>query len=68
LIGRSGKIITRHELKREVWDKKDTATDRNLDPHISSLRKKLEHTDFLVKTAYGNGYCLDRRDLDDQLV
>lgn len=61
LLSRDGKVITRDELCGEVWGKKTGITDRNLDPHISSLRKKLKKTAFVVKTAYGNGYCLKER-------
>ncbi len=44
LIRRSGRIVTRQELLRQVWGFKGPARTRTVDTHITKLRGKLEDT------------------------
>lgn len=53
LLKSAGKIVTRKELVAEVWA---PGSDRVVDPHITSLRKKLAGSNVEIKTVYGEGY------------
>ncbi len=50
-----GTVVTRNELIEKVWG---VGPDRLIDPHITSLRKKLSLTNIEIKTVYGEGYSL----------
>ena len=43
LGARSGEVVTRDELLREVWDYKQYPTTRTVDNHVASLRAKIEN-------------------------
>ncbi|MFD9698103.1 response regulator transcription factor [Lentzea sp. NPDC059081] len=43
LAGRQGRVVTRRELFREVWDQSEI-TDKTVDVHTSWLRRKLGET------------------------
>ncbi len=49
---------TREELAQALWTHITPEKVRALDPHISSLRKKLEGTGVVLETHYGRGYQL----------
>lgn len=55
LILKRGQVVTRDQLLQSVW--KDTVvTDRTVDVHIQSLRKKLGVLSDNIHTIYGMGY------------
>jgi DNA-binding response OmpR family regulator len=50
-------ILTRDELVSIIQDKKNkTITQRNLDVHVSSLRKKVRPLGISIETVWGSGY------------
>lgn len=53
LVNAGGKIVTRKDLVADVWS---PGSDRVVDPHITSLRKKLSNSNVEIKTVYGEGY------------
>lgn len=61
LSERSGRVVSRTELLREVWGYLDVPNTRSVDDAIARLRKKLEadsHVPRFIHTAHGDGYCL----------
>ncbi|MES3037125.1 MAG: response regulator transcription factor [Bdellovibrionota bacterium] len=61
LLARSlGEIILRKDIEDYIWGD-EKPSPRALDPHITSLRKKLQGTDADLRTVYGSGYCLEAR-------
>jgi two-component system, OmpR family, alkaline phosphatase synthesis response regulator PhoP len=42
LLRRSGGVVTRQDLLREVWGHQGAVTSRTVDTHIAELRRKLE--------------------------
>ncbi len=42
LIAHEGRVVTRHDLLREVWGHRAAIVTRTVDSHISELRQKLE--------------------------
>jgi DNA-binding response OmpR family regulator len=57
-----GKLLTRKDLMREVWDTDYTGDTRTLDVHISWLRKAIEEDPGrpqFLRTVRGQGYCLE---------
>jgi DNA-binding response OmpR family regulator len=64
LAERSGKVVTRPELLREVWGIDfDTGTN-TVDVHIARLRKRLGRDySALLRTVVGQGYVLDEAEL-----
>jgi two-component system response regulator MtrA len=57
LARRAGAAVTRQWLADQVLDPERDGTDRNLDAHMSRLRKKLG-AGSLIKTVWGIGYRL----------
>lgn len=57
LIKRKGDLVTRDELNSFVWQD-EVPSDRALDPHITTLRRKLKDSLCELKTVYGQGYGL----------
>lgn len=58
LMGNPGKIVSREEIMRELWQSEEFVDDNTLTVNINRLRRKLEETgvrDFLV-TKRGQGY------------
>lgn len=55
MLNADGKVVTRKRLSKDVWG---DDTDRVVDPHITSLRKKLSGSNVEIKTVYGEGYCI----------
>lgn len=50
-------VLTRDQIIDKVWKDETYITDRVVDMHISSLRKKLETAGKYIRTIYGSGYC-----------
>jgi DNA-binding response OmpR family regulator len=55
LVQNQDKVVLREELHSFVWGE-ETPSERALDPHITSLRKKLKNSSGALKTIYGRGY------------
>lgn len=55
LLNAEGRVLPRKQLSKEVWGE---GADRVVDPHITSLRKKLAGANVEIKTVYGEGYCV----------
>lgn len=60
LMRNQGQIVSREEIESFVWGDA-TPSKRALDPHITSLRKKLRLSRGELKTVYGSGYGLVER-------
>lgn len=62
LMGSAGRVITREELFRRVWNTNHHDSTRALDVHIAHLRKRLEadpsHPELIV-TERGIGYRME---------
>ena len=59
LAARSGRVVRREEILREVWGFIDPPTTRSVDNAVAKLRKKLEddpHAPRFIHTAFGDGY------------
>ena len=50
------RVYTREQLMDMVWGNEFGVTDRNVDQHISKLRKKVNSQHYHVKTIHGTGY------------
>ncbi|MCL2255327.1 MAG: response regulator transcription factor [Firmicutes bacterium] len=49
-------IFSREQLLDEIWGYESESTDRTVDTHISSLKKKAACGDFEILTVWGIGY------------
>jgi DNA-binding response OmpR family regulator len=60
LIARRGRVVSRHELLRDVWGYDASITTRTVDAHVAELRRKLATLGAaeLVATAWKLGYRL----------
>jgi two-component system response regulator CpxR len=59
LVRDAGRVVSRTELSRDVFDRRPSAFDRSLDVHISNLRRKLGPRPGggeRIKTVRGHGY------------
>ncbi len=63
LLKRRGELVSRADINNYVWGK-DLPSDRALDPHITSLRKKLQGSHGELKTVYGKGYSIILKDME----
>jgi two-component system phosphate regulon response regulator PhoB len=60
LVNRPGRVYTRNELAEEITAGESLIIDRNVDVHVSSIRKKLGSSGGLIATIRGVGYkCRD---------
>tara|TARA_B100001971_G_scaffold215182_1_gene259132 strand:- start:75032 stop:75694 length:663 start_codon:yes stop_codon:yes gene_type:complete len=55
LLGAEGEPLTREDLIK-CFDKDDQMTNRNIDVHVFSLRKKLKAVGMRIDTVWGKGY------------
>jgi DNA-binding response OmpR family regulator len=56
-----GRVFTKQELLRDVWDFRSSSRTRTLDSHVSRLRRKLRSFDTgteLLENVWGVGYRL----------
>ncbi len=61
LVSRPGRVFTRNDLVDRITGGEAVVLDRNVDVHISAIRKKLGQRSDLVSTVRGVGYkCKDR--------
>lgn len=56
LMERRGRVQSRRELLRSVWDTKADIETRTVDMHVARLRSKLGEAGDLVETVRGFGY------------
>jgi two-component system alkaline phosphatase synthesis response regulator PhoP len=57
LASRNGVVVSRAEIMREIWkDSAPATTDRTIDVHIRSLRKKIPEMNVHIQSVYGIGY------------
>ena len=59
LVSSQGRVLTRDQLLDKVRGEDITVVDRNIDVHISSLRKKLREAATMITTIRGVGYRFD---------
>ncbi|WP_431274627.1 two-component system response regulator CreB [Variovorax ureilyticus] len=62
LVQRPGRVFTRDELLRQVWDESSESFDRTVDAHIKTLRAKLKAIApniEAIRTLRGTGYALN---------
>ena len=59
LLHAQGNICSRKEISHAVWGTGEEG-DRNLDPHVSTLRRTLKEIGFDIKAAYGLGYSITK--------
>lgn len=51
--------VSRERLS-SLFSKTENATSRNIDTHISTLRKKIKNSNLIISTVYGVGYSLNK--------
>lgn len=56
LMGHAGRVLTRKQLIVRVWSGESDHTDRVVDAHIKSIRRKLGEAKDCVETVRGVGY------------
>src|SRR5215469_2885554 len=59
LIDHRGRVVTREELLRQIWEYSAEVTSRTIDVHIAWLRQKLERDPQIprhIQTVRGKGY------------
>jgi DNA-binding response OmpR family regulator len=62
LAGRSGSVVSRAELVREVWhDAPPGISVRTVDAHVRRLRVKLGHYQGVLTSVRGHGYRFEPR-------
>ena len=65
LVNEAGKVVTREQIMREVWDSKWWGSTKTLDMHVSWLRRKLgddAHNPRYITTVRGVGFRFERGD------
>src|SRR5215470_4204645 len=65
LVNDAGKVVTREQIMREVWDSKWWGSTKTLDMHISWLRRKLgddAQSPRYITTVRGVGFRFERGD------
>ncbi len=56
LVRSAGRVVSRDDLARSLYNRQADPLDRALDVHVSHLRKKLEKDRALIRTVRGVGY------------
>ena len=65
LVTEAGKVVTREQIMRQVWDSKWWGSTKTLDMHVSWLRRKLgddAHSPRYITTVRGVGFRFERGD------
>lgn len=60
LIARVEQVVSRKDIMKEVWED-GRKSDRLIDAHVTSLRKKISKFDGDMQTVYGEGYRLKKK-------
>lgn len=61
LLNHFNEIVKREVMLDIVWEKQ-AVSPRLIDPHILSLRNKLQELNLTIQTVYGKGYILKKSD------
>lgn len=64
LLEAEGKVLSRASLIKHAMGSGVTITERTIDVHVTSIRKKLGEMSAMVKTVRGVGYRIDRDAID----
>lgn len=56
LVRSAGRVVSRDDLARFLYNRQANPLERVLDVHVSHLRKKLDHGRNLIRTVRGVGY------------
>ena len=56
LVRSAGRVVSRDDLARLLYNRQANPLERALDVHVSHLRKKLERSRELIRTVRGVGY------------
>ncbi len=56
LVRSAGRVVSRDDLARFLYNRQANPLERALDVHVSHLRKKLENGGALIRTVRGVGY------------
>lgn len=56
LVRSAGRVVSRDDLTRFLYNRQANPLERALDVHMSHLRKKLDHGQTLIRTVRGVGY------------
>lgn len=59
LMKNNGRVFSREEILKTIWEDDIIVTDRTVDVHITRLRKKMESYGKYLKNRAGYGYCFD---------
>jgi DNA-binding response OmpR family regulator len=65
LVAEAGKVVTREQIMRQVWDSKWWGSTKTLDMHVSWLRRKLgddAHSPQYITTVRGVGFRFEKGD------
>lgn len=67
LFERAGKLVSRDELMRKLWDDECFVDDNTLTVNVTRIRKKLEESGLLdfIRTKKGVGYYLQENESED---
>jgi DNA-binding response OmpR family regulator len=60
LMRNSGRVISRQQILRDVWNTDWSGSTKNLDMHVSALRRKLGEEGEHISTIRGLGFRFDR--------
>lgn len=56
LAKQEGAVMSRDQILVKIWGENNHVVDRTVDQHISKVRKKLDHSQYTIKSAHGKGY------------
>jgi two-component system phosphate regulon response regulator PhoB len=56
LVGQAGRVVRRRALIEHIWGEKAPQTDRAIDAHVKSIRRKLGEARDCLETVRGVGY------------
>lgn len=64
LIEKSGEIIPRNDVIKQVWGDDFYVTSNNFNTHVSNLRKKLDPSTYTILTYKGKGICFCKKGME----
>jgi DNA-binding response OmpR family regulator len=56
LVASAGRVVTWHELIHRLWSAHNPSSERTVDAHIKSIRRKLGDARHCIETVRGAGY------------
>jgi DNA-binding response OmpR family regulator len=56
LVQQAGRVLTRHQLIEQIWGGHLPSSERTIDAHIKSIRRKLGGSRDCIETVRGVGY------------